>query len=279
MAAASKWIGVPETTESDPAAMVIAHGFSWNDYSRKMYLYRKTKRTRNMSGENLKTWRVWVPNYVGHDTYMSVNPGVLATENICLDDDNSEACVGYSTADLFGKTNEWNVSEIIYRNNSSVYHQECVPTPPFSDGVAQVYTNGVLGINVGPGLYYKWFKMKDDATPDMTWNFFLEENLSSATWDEADSYWADDVYADSTWARVMIGNASTLASSTRREIQIPRAWSDATISITVNLGTFASVEGTYLFVVNALGAVSPGYPLGSVDYDVPGQPSAPVREQ
>lgn len=66
-------------------------------------------------------------------------------------------------------------------------------------------------------------------------------------------YWAD-VYVDITPQRVILANNSTLNSSaTIREIQIPTAWSDGSITVTVNLGKFTS--GTaYLFVADATGA-------------------------
>jgi len=72
----------------------------------------------------------------------------------------------------------------------------------------------------------------------------------------------DDFYLDNTWARVMIGNNSTFSSSTHREIQIPSAWSDTSITITLNQGSFANCETIYLFVVDADGNVNTaGYPI------------------
>jgi hypothetical protein len=68
-------------------------------------------------------------------------------------------------------------------------------------------------------------------------------------------YW-DDIYHDNTLARVIIGNASTLASSTVREVQIPTAWSDNSITITVNQASFSLCEPLYLYVVDANGVVS-----------------------
>ena len=66
------------------------------------------------------------------------------------------------------------------------------------------------------------------------------------------------VYIDVTRARVEIGNASTFAACTHREIQIPTAWADDGITITVNQGTFDE-ETAYVFVVDPDGIPSAGY--------------------
>lgn len=75
-------------------------------------------------------------------------------------------------------------------------------------------------------------------------------------------YSIDDVYVDYTWARVEIGDAPTWVSCTRREIQIPSAWSNASITVTVNQGAFQNLGGAYLYVVDANGDVNQnGYAL------------------
>ncbi|MCD6288604.1 MAG: hypothetical protein J7M12_05765, partial [Candidatus Hydrogenedentes bacterium] len=57
------------------------------------------------------------------------------------------------------------------------------------------------------------------------------------------------------------GNASTWSACTHREIQIPTAWSNDTITFTVNQGSFP--YGTaYLYVVDSTGAWNEnGYPI------------------
>jgi len=70
----------------------------------------------------------------------------------------------------------------------------------------------------------------------------------------------DDVYFDTTQARVEVGNNAIWASCTRREIQIPTAWAAGEITITVNQSSF-STGTAYLFVVDADGVVSDGYEI------------------
>lgn len=73
----------------------------------------------------------------------------------------------------------------------------------------------------------------------------------------------DDVYMDSSRARVEIGNAPTWAASTRRELQIPTAWSDGEITVSANAATWDGPA--YLYVVDGNGQVNAaGYPISVV---------------
>lgn len=78
---------------------------------------------------------------------------------------------------------------------------------------------------------------------------------------ETDRYWIDDIYIDNTKARVMLGDNATFANCTHREIQIPHTWSDTSIGVTVNTGSFNNGDGVYLFVVDSDGTASEGYPV------------------
>src|SRR5690606_20940649 len=46
-----------------------------------------------------------------------------------------------------------------------------------------------------------------------------------------------EIYMDSTFQRVMIGNAATFDAVTHYEIQMPMSWSDTEVKIKVNLGS------------------------------------------
>jgi hypothetical protein len=75
------------------------------------------------------------------------------------------------------------------------------------------------------------------------------------------SYFSE-VYIDNTLARVEIGNASTFAACTHREIQIPTKWSGTSVTVTVNRGSFAVGNTVYLYVVDASGVTnSNGYAM------------------
>lgn len=63
----------------------------------------------------------------------------------------------------------------------------------------------------------------------------------------------DQIYFDTTRQRVELGDASTWAACTHREIQPATAWSNTEITITGNAGTFANNDTAYLYVVTADG--------------------------
>lgn len=68
--------------------------------------------------------------------------------------------------------------------------------------------------------------------------------------------WQDDIYVDNTRARVEIGNASTWAASTHREIQIPTAWATGEITVDLKTGSFAEDATVYVYVVDSDGVVN-----------------------
>jgi hypothetical protein len=70
------------------------------------------------------------------------------------------------------------------------------------------------------------------------------------------TFWMDDIYVDSSFARVMLGNASTYAASTRFEMQVPTSWADGSIELKANQGAFPGGTDAYLYVIDSGGAVS-----------------------
>jgi hypothetical protein len=96
---------------------------------------------------------------------------------------------------------------------------------------------------------------------------------------DANFDWSE-VYIDTTFARVMLGNDEDFANCTHKEIQIPSLWEEDQLAVTVNLGTFAPGEQAYLFVVDRTGVPSAGLPVLVSDVyseDMPGVPGVPFR--
>lgn len=100
--------------------------------------------------------------------------------------------------------------------------------------------------------------------------------VNENTGHEVDTYW-DDIYMDDTWARVEVCNASTYASRSHCEIQIPSGWSTGSITVTVNQGSFLNGTTAYLYVTDASGARNAdGYPIvfsNTVTVVPPGAPT------
>jgi len=93
------------------------------------------------------------------------------------------------------------------------------------------------------------------------WIHFGQYIGNTSTTIDANIYYDDVFVQTATWARIEIGDNSSWNDCAHREIQIPTAWSDDSITITVNQGSFQDGETAYLFVVDENGTVSEGYPI------------------
>jgi hypothetical protein len=114
------------------------------------------------------------------------------------------------------------------------------------DSVAGIYTcrkNGVAVTNnvTFPNIQFNYL-----------WMIGWDGNTSTAP---RLTFWMDDIYVDSSFARVMLGNASTYSACTSLELQPPTAWSSSAITVTANRGAFAATSTRYLYVINSAGTV------------------------
>lgn len=117
------------------------------------------------------------------------------------------------------------------------------------------------------------------SSPDQ-WRWLSIENFWTINPPPSGAYvYFDDVYIDTTWARVMIGNASTFSACTHREPLIPTAWSASSITAYFNQGAFSNGQSVYVFVVDSNGNASPGKQIsigGVADYVSPPNDESPA---
>ncbi|MFL0809318.1 MAG: hypothetical protein K6L76_02770 [Agarilytica sp.] len=89
------------------------------------------------------------------------------------------------------------------------------------------------------------------------------------------TWWMDDIYVDNTFARVMLGNASTYAESSHFEMQNPISWANNSINIELNSGSFSNNTTAYIYVIDNTGDVNPnGFPV-TVSTDIEPANAAP----
>lgn len=109
------------------------------------------------------------------------------------------------------------------------------------------------------GEHGNWAIKHKDCTDVWNWNqrsFTLGDFYAHHS-DPQDYYhddaWRlyDDIYIDNSLSRVIMTDNENYDSSTICEPQIPSAWSDNSITITVNRGALAPCEKHYLFVFDA----------------------------
>jgi hypothetical protein len=93
-------------------------------------------------------------------------------------------------------------------------------------------------------------------------HYWADDPVAPCTANSGADIYIDNVYIDTSWARVEIGDQPTYAASSHREVQIPTAWSANSIAITANRGSFAPGQTVYVYVVDAAGSVNAnGFPI------------------
>ena len=90
-------------------------------------------------------------------------------------------------------------------------------------------------------------------------NLYISSYFATDTNGAAATFWLDDVYVDSTQARVEVCESSSWNSRGHCEVQIPTTWSSGAITVTANHGSFTPEQFStaYVYVVNSSGNVSP----------------------
>lgn len=142
--------------------------------------------------------------------------------------------------------NVWHCWQFEYRNSSAA---------GVADGVFRWWRNGTLAYE-----RTNMVTMEDYSSARYPLIMGFYDSSGASGYDGANTVYFDDFYMSKSLARVEIGNASTYAACSQREIQIPSAWSATSITCTVNAGTLTG-SGKYLFVINADGTASAGYPV------------------
>lgn len=181
-------------------------------------------------GENFKTLRFWpaphsgYPNFIIQDAFGQMNYASEMTQGTA------------KLSDTYPPVQQWNIEE----------YEADQGTLDTSDASIKVWYNGVDGGD-------KTFQGKTTDNPT-NWGDFLVQGQNSNC-DNSNYMYFDDLYIDTTWSRVMIGNASTFSNSTHKEIQIPTAWATGEITVVVNTGSFENGQA-WLYVVDSNGDVN-----------------------
>jgi len=66
----------------------------------------------------------------------------------------------------------------------------------------------------------------------------------------------DDTYVNTTWARVVLGDAPTYGAVTQTELQPVSSWSEGEITLTLNKGSLPTLEDAFVYVFDASGQVN-----------------------
>ncbi len=222
---------------------------------------------------NVKTWGLrggpgfseYAPN-IRMDQYPGQGSGQIATleasNGVCNSPDQAGTVV----------KNDWGIGDNLFPNAWHRFEVWVDTDSAGSNGEYTIWVDGVVRASVKGQIV-----AHDCAFPMvMLQNYYATDTGSPTPWMR--HYW-DEVYIDRTRARIEIGNASTWAASTHREIQVPTAWSSNSITFKANQGSFSAGETAYLYVIDSAGVPSAGYPItigsGGSGGSTPTAPQAP----
>ncbi|NPV03150.1 MAG: hypothetical protein HPY67_00235 [Syntrophaceae bacterium] len=113
--------------------------------------------------------------------------------------------------------------------------------------------------------YHQWADARNVTTghEGEIWEHLNFPGYGRGDSNNAHTYY-DDIYiakGPGARARVEIGNKPTYSKCTNLAIITPTTWTDNRITATVRQGSFKAGDNAYLFVIDAKGAISPGYPV------------------
>lgn len=222
--------------------------FRLDHFNTTTKLYMSVKRRYDFAATaNQKFFRFFSDDTIDGFTASTSNFGIYQAHSSCTQDSERFQPVSWST-------NTWLSQEFLWSLGSG----GCT-----TDGYWQFIQDGStrqIDATLGNASTYGQFRLIDNFTDSNPLNLAADGS----------QVFMDDIYFDNTWARVMIGDASTFAASTMREIQIPSLWADGSITVTVNRGSFVNLSSAYLYVIDASGnANTAGCFLGVPRFTVP----------
>jgi hypothetical protein len=194
---------------------------------------------------NWKPWRVY-----GANDKLQVN-GVVMCNGNGLSFLNEQREVGYWWGEGGSFSNgQWQHFQVMMKASSA---------PNVADGAIKQYINGKL-VSDHKGLVTRTTSAHWDQI--RIGHYWATEAVDACTSNSGANIYLDNVYIDTSWAHIELGNASTYSASTKREIQIPTRWSSNSITFTVNASSFPSGSTAYLYVTDANGEVNAnGFPV------------------
>ncbi len=153
---------------------------------------------------------------------------------------------GSAIRNVFGlRKDEWKTDEW-------QFHQGDVDV---DEGTIKVMRNGVVHTHSPNGG--ATFVTRTAAAPTLMFRFAYYQHLNIGA---AHKAFSDFLYMDDSFCHIIVSEEATWESATAspelffvREPQIPTAWADTSVSITIREGNHASISGKFLYVIDSAG--------------------------
>lgn len=212
---------------------------NWTTDGQKSYIFRRQRMnfTITTDSQNWKFWRMWPEEGLSPDIYASPSNGRVYVEGI----GQESGFWGTFPAN----TTDWVTQELIVKAS----------TLNTKNGSLTIRYNGE-DMAIGTLL-----TRSTSASDYMIRNYVLHGVAAnkpswSPAWSINNRIWADDIYVDTSWSRVVVCEAAVFSNCRKLAIQIPSAWSDTSITVTVNRGDLSNSDFAYLYVFDSNGLVN-----------------------
>lgn len=203
---------------------------------------------------NIKLFREWNPSGALNENYVIATQGWGNQMIADLEDTGAtyDATTFFPNLRTVWTLGTWHHLLFIYGEASGLN---------VTDGFIQMYFDGV---SMGSRLTRTRINEAFDKRPLIVglFNSWGPSDPPSDPSDDApNDMYIDDVYVDTTWARIELGDNLVYGSCAHREMQSPTAWSTNSASFTVNRGSFLDSDPVYAFLCDSAGDCSAGLPL------------------
>lgn len=227
---------------------------AWNTAGQRSYLYRRVRMDFQLStaanAQNWKILRIWPtdPDQVP-DLVVSSSNGRIVVEGITAGESGfwmGNIAPALDDEALVYTANTWVAEEFLMQASTAGTANGTLTINQWGNGGNKV-TNGPLITRDAAG----------DGSSDLTRMYAVHMvSANNASWSPAYPAagivtWADDVYVDITWSRVVACAASTWAACANPVPQIPSAWSATSITLTAYQGNLGPLVGDYLYVCDS----------------------------
>lgn len=217
------------SSKQSPAPIIFQNGFSFS--TKEIYCFVK-RRYAHTQPANLKNFRLW-PSSVGSIPDFYFAHGDINV-SYCESIDTASFTDGGRFHGLGWTQNGWVTDEHHFK-------QSALNT---IDGIWNLCRNGAL---VYPNTQ-RWKSRATGMSGDMVQGFFDEYSN-----DSLDSFvYHHSLYIDDSPKRVFVSDEAAFSTATsgvrNREICIPTAWSDTSISAVLRQGSHTTLAGKYLYV-------------------------------
>lgn len=217
----------------------------WTEEGSLVYVYRRQRMNFMITddSQNWKVWRMWPEKKRFPNIYIASNNGRVFVEKIGTESGFWGKCPSMPP--------DWVREEVMLRPS----------TMNVKNGYCALRYNGVevlKGTVITRSLKAPDYMVRNYVVHAVGANF----KKWRPAWNPQNRIWVDEVYADNSWARVILSDRPQLDGKGDFRLQIPERWSPTEVTVHVHAPGFKPGTTAYLFVFDHNGTGnSTGFPV------------------